>query len=311
MSILDDLNNWKNLNPFGQQSVPFSDDPSYHDLGTRAWNWLKQDPGADAERARRAQLYGQAATSGQFADRNEAGFAQLGAQGRGALAGLQRQAQGKDSVSAQQLRQGLEQMYAQQLSQAAGASPQNAAGAARTAAIQMGRAGQGMAGQQAIAGLQERQQAQQAYANLLQGLRQQELNAALGGRQTAVTGYGAANAGEREKSNMEKYGPAIAGGLGALFSDRRLKTDIKPGGKHAEKVLDGLKSYTYSYKDQAHGAGQQFGPMAQDLEKAGLRHAVIDTPAGKMVHGAKLATSLAALMPNIHERLSKLEGKGK
>ncbi len=55
------------------------------------------------------------------------------------------------------------------------------------------------------------------------------------------------------------------------------------------------------------GAGDQVGVMAQDLEKSGFKHAVFDTPAGKAVHGAKLALGLAAILPGINERIAKLE----
>jgi hypothetical protein len=46
--------------------------------------------------------------------------------------------------------------------------------------------------------------------------------------------------------------------------------------------------------------------MAQDLEKV-VPDAVINTPAGKVVHGAKLAGALAAALPGLNKRLEKLE----
>jgi hypothetical protein len=184
-------------------------------LGRQALGAITSDPGADAERLRKQQLYAQAQASGNLADNAQAGYYKLGTQGYGALDALQRQAQGQNSVSALQLQQGLQQLYGQQQSFAAGASPQNAAMAARTAALQMGRAGMGMAGQQALSGLQERNQAQSQYAQLLQGLRGQDAQTALGARQGAIQGYGAGNAGTPEKSWLEKYGPAVIGGLSA------------------------------------------------------------------------------------------------
>lgn len=266
------------------------------------------DPGAEAERQRKAMLYGQAAGAGTFADRGEMGYGQLGAQGQMTLAGLQAQANGQNSVSAEQLRQGLAQNQAAQQSFAAGASPQNAAMAARTAAIQSSRLGAGLAGQQAIAGLQERQQAQQQYAQLLQALRQQELQAALQSRQNAMQGYGAQNAGTPEKSNIEKYGPMIQSGLSAFAaSDKRLKTDIKDGDARANKAVTGLAAHLYKYKDERHGKGERLGIMAQDLERAGLAHAVVNTPQGKMVHGAHLATANTAMIGALGRRLARLE----
>ena len=274
---------------------------------------LGADPGADQEKERRRLLYEEAAKSGGFADEGERGFGQLGQAGNANIAGLQRLANGQDSIAAEQLRQGLAQNQAAQMSMAAGASPQNAAGAARTAAIMMGRQGAALSGQQAVAGLQERAQAQGQLANAIQGLRGQDLQAALQGRQNAIAGYGGyVTPMTPEKSGLEKYGPAIQSGLSAMaMSDRRTKTGIRDGEIDAAKALRGLKAYSYKYKDEAqHGAGRRVGIVAQDLEKAGLKHAVIDTPAGKMVHGGHLATSLAAMMPVISKRLDRLEGRG-
>lgn len=286
------------------------DKPPQWDVGGQLL--FAPDVGAEDERKRKAALYGQSAAAGGFADQGQVGYNALGAQGRDALAGLQAQARGQNSVSAEQLRQGLAQMYAQQQSAAAGASPQNAAGAARTAAIQMGRAGQGMAGQQALAGLQERQQAQQAYAGLLQGLRQQDLNAALGSRQTAVQGFGAQNAGEREPNAWQKYSGAIGAGLSAIaMSDPRLKTDVRDGDKAARKAVDGLGAHLFRYRDERHGAGQQLGTMTTELKRAGLGHTVVSTPQGDAVHGAKAAATGLALTAALAKRVSKLEGKGR
>lgn len=274
------------------------------DLGGR----FTADPGAIADAARKQQLYGQAANASQFADQAQQGYGAYGAQGNDALRDLRAQANGQRSISAMQLQQGLQQNLAAQQAQAAGAAPQNQAMAARTAAIQSGRLGSGLAGQQALAGLQERNQAQQQYGTLLQGLRGQDMNAALQSRQAAVNGYGAGAVGAPEKTNVDKYGGAIMAGL-AAFSDRRLKTDVKDGERAARSALQGLSAHSFSYKNEAaHGKGKQLGVMAQDLERAGLGHAVVDTPRGKMVNGAKLATSLAAMMPGLDARLSKLEG---
>lgn len=284
-----------------------NDNAPWWDIGGN----LQKDPGAAAEAQRKQQLYGQAQRAGGFADQAQQSYNQYGQQGQGALSGLQAVANGQNSVSAEQLRQGNQQAMAQQQSMAAGAAPQDQAGAARTAMIQMGRSSSGLAGQQAIAGLQERNQAQGQYGQLLQGLRGQDLNATLGSRQTAVTGYGAADAGAPEKSNIDKYGNAIIGGLASVFSDRRLKKNIRDGDDAANRAIKGMKSYLFGYKDEAHGKGDQVGVMAQDLERAGLGHAVIDTPRGKMVHGAKLATANTGMIAAMGRRLAALEGEGK
>jgi len=102
---------------------------------------------------------------------------------------LRRLVSGQNSVSAEQLRQGLQQNLAAQRSMAASARPGMAPMAARTAAIQGARLGGGLAGQQALAGLQERNMAAQNLANLNLGQRGQDMSAALGSRQNALQGY--------------------------------------------------------------------------------------------------------------------------
>lgn len=111
----------------------------------------------------------------------------LGLQGQGSANDFQgsgvtlrdfynRQLRGQDSISALQLREAADRNIAQQMAMAASASPQNQALAMRTAQMQAGRTGAGLAGQQAMAGIAERQAAGQA----LGGLRQQDLQSALG-----------------------------------------------------------------------------------------------------------------------------------
>lgn len=259
---------------------------------------------------RKNLLSQQAALSGQFAGQAQENYNQLGSQGRGALWGLQQTAQGQNSVSAEQLRQAMLRGQAQQQSMAASAAPQNAAAAARTAAIQSGRQNAGLAGQQAVAGLQERNQAQSQYGQLLQGLRQQDYGAALGSRQNAISGYGAGNAGAPTPGAVQTYGPAVAAGAAYIASDRRLKTDVQGGDDEANKMLEALKAYSYRYKDEDKlGAGKRTGVMAQDLERGGMRHAVIDTPGGKMVHGGHLSTANTAMIAALHKRLKRIEGK--
>lgn len=280
--------------------------------------------GDAADELRKKQL---AAMSAQA----QANYTQLGQQGYGALDYLRGQAQGQNSVSAEQLRQALERNVAHQQSIAAGADPRNAAMAARTASINAMSGGAGLAGQQAVAGLQERNLAQQQYAGLLQGLRGQELNAAMGASAPGQIGPAA-------PTWIQQYGPAIQGGLGAYaalnrpgaaaaaprpaagtgysqpdsmgfnVSDRRLKKQVRDGDSEANKAIAGLRAFTFSYKEPQHGKGKQLGIMAQDLERAGLKHAVVDTPIGKVVHGAKLATSATAMVAALGRRVAKLEG---
>jgi hypothetical protein len=309
------MTTWNGWDDTGQRLfIPFggnvdNSNAPWWDLGGMAQRGM--DQADQAERQRKQLLYDQARVSSGFADQAQGGYQDYGRQAQPVLDQLRRQANGQDSVSAEQLRQGLQQNVAAQRSLAAGAAPRNTAMAARTAAIQSGRLGAGMAGQQAIAGIQERQSANQSYGNLLGNLRGQDLQAALGGRQNAMSGYAAQNAGQPEKSGIEKFGPAAIGALGAIFSDRRLKTDVRDGGEQADAMLSALRrASTYRYKDEKNGEGEHLGPMAQDLERAGSR-AVVDTPRGKMVNGARLASENTAMLAALRDRVAKLEGKGR
>jgi hypothetical protein len=266
---------------------------------------IGQDTGKDARNA----LSGQAQQAGGFADTGQAGYGAYGAQGQSALDYLRGQMSGANSVSAEQLRQGLQSNLAAQQSMAASASPQNAAMAARQAMMNGARLGYGMSGQAATAGLQERNQAAQQYAALLQALRGQDLQAALGGRQTAVGGYGAA-LGNPAPTAWSQMGPAVSAGLGyAAMSDERAKKDVEDGDEEANRLMRGLKAHRFRYKDERNGAGEQLGVMAQALERAGAKHTVIDTPRGKMVDGAKLATTNTAMLSALERRVRKLEGR--
>jgi hypothetical protein len=232
---------------------------------------------------------------------------------------------GQNSVSAQQLKQSLGQQLAMQQAAAAGANPNNSAMASRNAMQNMGQSAYGMSGQQALAGIQERNAAAGQLANLN-----------LGAGQLANSAYGnamgAANqslgvAGNQYSSQLgnPQKGAAQAllgmmGGIagGAAASDRRLKRDIAADDDDHTKsraILKAIKPYTYSYKDPRFGEGEQYGVMAQDLEKGGLAHAVMNTPYGKMVNAGKAATAGLALSASLAKRIDELEkereGRGK
>jgi hypothetical protein len=55
--------------------------------------------------------------------------------------------------------------------------------------------------------------------------------------------------------------------IGQMFSDERLKEDVKPA--KLEKLAESLKGFRFRYKDQAHGEGERVGVMAQDAQKGG------------------------------------------
>lgn len=269
----------------------------------KPWTWADESQSTVEQRG---DVRNQAGMSSWVADQADARSQALGAEAQARRDYLRRIASGQDSVSSEQLRQGLQQNVAAQRSMAASAPPSQSGMAARTAAIQSARLGSGMAGQQAVAGLQERQAAERSLADMILQQRGQEVQTMLGSRQQAIAGYGGYTP---EGSTLDKWGNAATGVASIVAkSDRRAKTDIKDGDKAANRALDGLKAFTYRYKDERDGKGKQMGPMAQDLESAGLKHAVIDTPDGKMVHGAKLALSATALVSALANRVKKLEG---
>jgi len=194
---------WSDLNPLtwpGQVVQRFKDDSKPGGLFGDSQSQVNQ----------REQLAGQGAAASNFANTGEQGYGAMSTEAQQAREQLRRLAGGQDSLSAEQLRQGLQQNLAAQRSMAASASPQNAAMAARTAAMQMGRLGAGMSGQAALAGIQERNAAQQALAQMIMQGRAQDLQAALGSRQNAISGYGGYTP---EKGFLEKWGPAIASGV--------------------------------------------------------------------------------------------------
>lgn len=274
-----------------------------------SWN---DSPDEDLEQQRKQNLLANAGAAGAFAGQAQANYGALTGQGMQALQQLGAQANGANSVSQMQLAQALQQAQGQQQSIAAGASPANAAMAARTAAIQSGRLAAGAAGQQAVAGQQERNQAMQQYAGLLQGLRGQDAQTALGSRNTAVQGYSGGAFGQDAPSWWQKNSGMIQniGQAASMLSDRRTKTDIRDGEADADKALKGLSAHVYRYKDPKNGEGERLGIMAQDLEAAGLKHAVRETERGKEVDIGGLAGALAAMMPGLDKRISKLEGRG-
>ncbi len=180
-------------------------------IASDAWGGLTKRPG---EQEQRAGLTNQAQASGQFANLGERNFAGLGTQLGRESDYMRDIARGNQSVSAEQLRQALGQNLSAQQSMAASASPQNASMAALMASRNAMQLGSGLAGQQAVAGMQERQAAQQALAQMLLQQRQQELQAATQGRQTAVAGYSGITPGQ---STLDQIAGPIAGAA-SLFT---------------------------------------------------------------------------------------------
>lgn len=175
--------------------------------------------GLSTGNAQRNQLSSNMGNMSQFG--GQLGNAYMGNQAgiNNTIGMLQGQAQGQNSVSAMQMQQGLNQSLANQQSMAASASPNNAAMAARNAAMNMNQLNTGTMGQQAVAGLQERQQALGQLSQLQLGQSGQNLNGMLGAYNGA-TQAGATYLGNQPPSLLSKLGGlgnGLASGLGAIM----------------------------------------------------------------------------------------------
>ena len=249
--------------------------------------------------------------SADFANYAEEQGRQRRAQQQAELAHLEDIASGRVSHSAGQLEEGLRQNVAQQQSMARGVRGGNQIAAMRGANQNVARAQGGLVGEQKIAGMAERQQAQRMLAQGLGQARGQDLQGVLGGR-GIVNQAEAARLGENEK-NKTDWGPWIGAGATALtmMSDERAKKNIKKGDEDAREFAKALSAFSYDYKDEANGKGRQLGVMAQDIERTQFgKQILIDGPDGlKRVDAAKLAGALAATTASMNERLENLEGK--
>jgi len=168
-------------------------------------------------------------------------YGQMG-QTQGYLQGVMN---GTTSQSAPQLQQGLAQNMAAQQSMAA-SQPGNVA-SARVAGMNNAQMSAGLAGQQQIAGMQERNaaasqlnQSQQNQAALQYGARGQD---ATGANAAYGTGTGAYD--NAEKNPMKTGGSLLGGGIGGvvgLFSDERLKENIADADDEASDMMERISN---------------------------------------------------------------------
>lgn len=283
---------------------------SWGDLNPLSWpgqvgRRLEKDFGdGEKEKAKKDALNNQANQADAFRDYSTTSVGALGTELGGDRERMRRRAMGYDSLSSEQLRQGLQQQMSAQQAAAASAAPQNAVMASRNAMMNMGRAQAGLSGQMAMAGIAERMAAEKQLADMLLQQRQQDVNASLGSSQNAINALG----GTGGPTGFQRFAGMAAQGLGT-FSDERLKTEVDSGDADAKKALDTLSAHTYRYKDPKFGEGKQLGVMAQALERAGLKQAVIDTPLGKKLDTGKLTGANTAMLAALAKRVSKLEEK--
>ncbi len=112
-----------------------------------------------------------------------------------------------------------------------------------------------------------------------------------------------------------------AGAIASLFSDERLKKDIKKeralsralggGGGGELETLGNAPAYSYKYKDPTMPGtrpGTQRSSMAQDLEKGPHGGAVVtNTPKGKMVNYEEVVKLTPGALTELNQRLRALE----
>lgn len=151
--------------------------------------------------------------------------------------------------AAGQLQQGLAQNMAAQRSLAA--SQPGSVEAARTAGMNNSRLQTGIAGQTALAGMQERNaaaqqlnQAQLNQAQLQYGARGQDAAGANAAYGTAGNSY-TSTIQNPQKTGASLIGGGaggLVGGVAAMFSDKRLKKNIEDADEDAGDMLDRLSS---------------------------------------------------------------------
>lgn len=196
---------------------------------------------------------------------------------------LRRQMTGEDSLSQAQLRQNTDANLAQQRSLAAGASPRNAALSMRLLGQNAGRINQAAVGQQAMAGIAERNAAANLMGQVAQGARGQDLSRGQANAQNQLQQTGLNQQGQLGFGTLEQAGAEAQqrGGMGyeqnrtqrataalgvpsnmegvisagmdiaksaAMLSDERAKTDVGSGKDEADSFMDELEAKTFKYK---------------------------------------------------------------
>ncbi len=233
------------------------------------------------------------------------------------------------SVAQGQLNAGMQQGFAQALAMARSGRGANPYAAMRGAQTANGQLAAQTNQQAALLRLQEQQQAQQAYAQQLGMVRGQDQSLMQLGQQREgqylqsqdAMNQAAINArvqqgqlaAQKRQQNFQLAGSilgGIGGGAATLFSDERLKEDIKEDPAAARDFLEAVRGYHYKYKDQSLGSGPQYGVMAQDLERSSVGKTLVsETPIGKVVDTRRGFTAVLAAAADLHQRVKKLESR--
>jgi hypothetical protein len=181
---------------------------------------------------------------------------------------------------------------------------QSAAQAARTAGVNKGQAallGSQQAGSLYTQGKNEGQMAGMgAYG---QGAGNQvNAGSALGTLGSNQMG----ESGEQSKQGTAAGG-SLLGAIGGLFSDEKLKTDVKQA-PDVMAILSKIDPVKFRYKPEAgEGSGEHVGATAQDIEKTPMKENVVDTPAGKVVDTRKQEMSNLDLIVQLAAKVKELQ----
>jgi hypothetical protein len=260
---------------------------------------------------------------------------------QGALAqALAQQAAGQGpSVAQAQMRGALDANQQQAMAMAAGArgntalAQRNAMNAGSQANLQAGaqmaamRAQEQLSAQSQLAGVLGQQRGMDLegrgmYGQQAMGLGGQAMDAeAL--RQQAMLGQldadtqhqvGAYQGRMADQQGKRQFFGGLVGTAGslAMLSDERTKEGAEDATDDVAAMLAGIKPSTYRYKDQRNGAGQQYGLMAQDLERSAMGAAMVQEGADglKRVDVGRAALGSLAAASLLAKRLDKLERKG-
>lgn len=308
--------------------------------------YMKQNQGMLQKQ--RSQIMGQAAPLAQAAQINQAPQEQLRGNQLSVIGNMmQRFAGGAPTVSGQQFQQAADRGMKQQLALAASQGG-NPALAARQAAMSTAGMTQDLAGQAAVARMQEQQALEQSLGQQLAQARQADIGlatdqaqlaqqAALANQQaraqlqaqqnqlgTAITGqqvglnqgqfaanqaYDQARIGAGQAQT--KTGMDVLGGVGgalAFLSDKRAKRNISPSGDEVKKFLDSLEPKKYDYKKGKGTPGKKLGILAQDMEKSPLGKDVVKETAAGKM--IDNADAVSALLASVADLNKRLKKKG-
>lgn len=105
------------------------------------------------------------------------------------------------------------------------------------------------------------------------------------------------------------YGGGPITSPGQMMSDERAKKDFRDGRGAADAAAAAIQPVIYAYHDPVNGPGPQLGVTAQNLERAGLGHTVVNTPAGKAVDGAKLAGANTAMIASLRDQMAQMRAE--